>query len=82
LTSELKFWLVTSGVKSETDPAASKRVRRRDISPNLLIETSRRLVSQSHELVRSLAQHSIRQQRQAELIHKGVRALRFLNRVR
>ena len=82
LTSELKFWLVTSGVKSETAEPALKLVRRRDISPNLLIETSRRLVSQSHELVRSLAQNSIRQQQQAELLQKRVKALKYLNRMR
>ena len=83
LTSELKFWLVTSGMKSEiAEPARLKLVRRRDISPSLLIETSRRLVSESHELVRSLAQNSIRQQHQAELLQKRVKALRYLNRMR
>ena len=83
LPAELKFWLISSGVESTISQRAPLKLAGNGAgNPNSLIETSRRLVSESHNLVRSIAASSIRQQRQAELLQKRIRALRSLERMR
>lgn len=80
---ELKFWLVTVGFKesnkkSESNAGAVTPMSRRPrtagaVSP---IATSHRLMSESLELVRTVAATSLRQQRTAEALQKRILEIR------
>lgn len=77
---ELKFWMATVGVNStHTHPSngpilvAPNGAKRHS---NTAIETSHRLLAESLKLVRSVAETSVRQQRQAELLQKRIQEMR------
>ena len=79
LVPELKFWLATSGINSVphlrvVDPTAKLPVVKQN--SNTPLEISHRLMSQSLELVRAVAEASVRQQRQAEILRKRLREIR------
>lgn len=76
---EIKFWITTSGINSNHhEPVnlpllvvpSGKRER------NLAIENSHRLLAESLRLVRSVAETSALQQRQAELLQKRLKEMR------
>jgi excisionase family DNA binding protein len=73
MVPELKFWLATSTVDrmrvAQTAPGAEGRTA----TP---IENSRRLLLEFRRLVRAVAVTSVRQHKQAEILEKGIRALR------
>ncbi len=71
--SELKFWLATSGVRQENEKAALQLVKRDSDSP---IAYSRELLSRVHNLAREVAESSVRQCRQAELLEKRILEIR------
>ena len=80
LVPELKFWVATSGVNShralqavESGNGIPTNGRPKILSP---IETSRRLMAESLKLVRSVAETSVRQQRQAEILQKRIIEMR------
>jgi len=68
LVPEIKFWLATTGAHIQPPAAA---ILARDVH-----EESRRLISQFRSLVQSVAENSIRQRRQAELLEKRIRQIR------
>lgn len=76
---ELKFWIATSGVNSTHPAPANGPIL---VAPNSkkhninAIENSHRLLAESLKLVRSLAETSVRQQRQAELLQKRIQEMR------
>ena len=77
---ELKFWMATSGVNSNHDHPSNGPIL---VAPNsatrrsnAAIETSHRLLAESLKLVRSVAETSVRQQRQAELLQKRIQEMR------
>jgi hypothetical protein len=79
LVPELKFWVATSGINSVSVPqrhAGEKTltlVKQNSDSP---LEVSHRLMSQSLELVRAVAEASVRQQRQAEMLRKHLQQMK------
>jgi hypothetical protein len=94
LVPELKFWLITSQAEAGRtdkgphliDPQSLGQTRRRDghnghewDSP---IQLSHQLIAESRELVRTIAEASVRQQHQAEILQKRVAALRSLRGIR
>ncbi|HZP62623.1 MAG TPA: hypothetical protein VFB28_04335 [Terriglobales bacterium] len=74
--SELKFWLATSGVEQATDKVPRQVVKRGSEST---IAYSRELSSRVHSLAREVAESSVRQRRQAELLTQ--RILEFRKRM-
>jgi hypothetical protein len=94
LVPELKFWLITSQAELGRpekgphliDPHALAQPRRRDgnnghewDSP---IQLSHQLIAESRALVRTIAEASVRQQHQAEILQKRVAALRALRGIK
>lgn len=76
---ELKFWIATSGVNSNhTHPSNGPvLVVPNGKKPHInAIETSHRLLAESLKLVRAVAETSVRQQRQAELLQKRIQQMR------
>ena len=77
LVPELKFWIATSGINSVSQRRAGEKtltlVRQNSDSP---LEVSHRLMSQSLELVRAVAEASVRQQRQAEILRKHLQQMK------
>jgi hypothetical protein len=78
LVPELKFWLVTAGFapidKAEVAVPIGRRSQKAGaVSP---VATSRRLMSESLQLVRNVAETSVRQQRQAEALQKRILEIR------
>jgi excisionase family DNA binding protein len=73
MVPELKFWLETSTVDRMRVPQASSGGKDRTATP---IENSRRLLLEFRRLVREVAVTSVRQHKQAEILEKGIRALR------
>jgi hypothetical protein len=75
---ELKFWITTSGVNSTHPPNGPILVAANSAKShnNTAIETSHRLLAESLKLVRSVAETSVRQQRQAELLQKRIHEMR------
>lgn len=80
---ELKFWMTTSEADSVHARPLARPVL---VQPNgnkirgTAIEESHRLMAESMKLVRSVAESSVRHQRQAELLQKHIRAIRALMR--
>jgi len=76
---ELKFWITTSGINTRhPEPVnlpvlvgANGRKNR-----NLALENSHRLLAESLRLVRSVAETSVLQQRQAEILQKRIQEMR------
>ena len=77
LVPELKFWVATSGIDSvpqrHTEEKRLTLVKQNSDSP---LEISHRLMSQSLELVRAVAEASVRQQRQAEILRKHLQQMK------
>ncbi len=77
LVPELKFWIATSGINSVSQRRAGEKtltlVKQNSDSP---LEVSHRLMSQSLELVRAVAEASVRQQRQAEILRKHLQQMK------
>jgi hypothetical protein len=76
---ELKFWIATSGVDSPHSGPPKGPIlvsRNGGKNNNNVIETSHRLMAESLKLVRSVAETSVRQQRQAELLQKRILEIR------
>jgi excisionase family DNA binding protein len=74
MVPELKFWLATSTVdRMRVPPQAIRDAQGRPATP---IENSRRLLLEFRRLVREVAVTSVRQHKQAEILEKGIRALR------
>jgi len=72
LVPELRYWLATTGVPHiEAKPMPQQIGRVMDSR-----EQSRRLISQFRSLVSAVAENSIRQRRQAELLEKRIREIR------
>lgn len=71
LTSELKFWLVTAGRSTFND------VDEKEIPPDSGVrKRERQLTTRLHQLAQTLAESSVRHQRQAEALEKNILALR------
>jgi len=93
LVPELKFWLITSqaalgrtdrnpqrvGPKPLDPPHPHKGQNGRQETP---IQLSHQLIAESRELVRTIAEASVRQQHQAEILQKRVAELRLLRGIR
>ena len=93
LVPELKFWLITSQAelgRSDKDP---QRVGPKPLDPThpgngqngrqeTPIQLSHQLIAESRELVRIIAEASVRQQHQAEILQKRVAELRLLRGIR
>ncbi len=77
LVPELKFWIATSGINSVPRLRVGQKtltlVKQNSDSP---LEISHRLMSQSLELVRAVAEASVRQQRQAEILRKHLQQMK------
>ncbi|HJT72093.1 MAG TPA: hypothetical protein VJ731_17980 [Terriglobales bacterium] len=78
LVAELKFWLTTLDIDMPSDRQLrivhSQAVAEQ--SKQSPLEISHRLIAQSHDLVRRVAETSVRQQRQAELLQKRLTEIR------
>ena len=72
LVPELKFWVATVGPE-HLHATLPKRDNHGSDSPR---EQSHRLLREFHELVHLVAENSVRQRRQAELLQKRILALR------
>ena len=72
LIPELNFWITTSGAM-RTEPAHPAPLRPATGKP---VEDSRRLTSKIHTLVREVAENSVRQRRQAEILQKRILEMR------
>ena len=72
LVAELNFWVATSGARrAEAAHGATPR------SPKgKPLEDSHRLTSKIHTLVRAVAENSVRQRRQAEILEKRILEIR------
>jgi len=72
LISELNFWITTSGaMRPEAVHGAPLRP-----ATGKPVEDSRRLTSKIHTLVREVAENSVRQRRQAEILQKRILEMR------
>ena len=75
--AELRFWLSTSGVsRAQTHEVKIEPIRR----GNNAIEDSHRLLSSVHALARTLAENTVLQRHQAELLQ--ARLLQMRSRIR
>jgi len=72
LIPELNFWITTSGAM-RSEPAHGAPLRPATGKP---VEDSRRLTSKIHTLVREVAENSVRQRRQAEILQKRILEMR------
>jgi hypothetical protein len=76
---ELKFWVATSGVNHTPQGLTLERKllppngKRNSDSP---LQISHRLMAESLKLVRTVAETSVRQQRQAEVLRKRILEMR------
>jgi len=69
--TELNFWIATSGVLPRTpQPLPAER------QPGTPIEQSRRLMSNMHSLAQSLANATLQQRKQAELLQRRILEVR------
>lgn len=76
---ELKFWMVTAETDSVHSRPPARPVLVKPNSKNAnhtTIEESHRLIAESMKLVQSLAESSVRHQRQAELLKKHILEIR------
>ena len=78
LVPELNFWIATSGVNSAPHPFEQPIT----VAPNgngiseSPLEISRRLMAESLKLVRTVAETSVRQQRETEILQERIREIR------
>src|SRR5262249_37637791 len=72
LVAELNFWITTSGTL-RTEAAHNPPLNSPTGKP---VEDSRRLTSKIHTLVRAVAENSVRQRRQAELLQQRILEMR------
>jgi len=70
---ELKFWLATAGLDHGKDKPQLPVVKRFDGDA---IAYSRELLGRVHQLAREVAESSVRQRRQAELLQKRILEIR------
>jgi hypothetical protein len=93
LVPELKFWLITSQAELgrpekgphlvDTQPIGRpRRDGRNGHEWDSPIQLSHQLIAESRALVRTIAEVSVRQQHQAEILQKQVAALRSLRGMR
>jgi hypothetical protein len=73
LTSELNFWMRTSGAMRNGENHATTPLKPLTGKP---VEDSHRLTSNIHNLVQSIAENSVRHQRQAEILQKHILEMR------
>lgn len=76
---ELKFWVATSGLNSAPQPSMDGNPGKLSLVPQnreTPVQASHRLLSQSLELVRAVAEASVRQRRQAEMLQKHLREMK------
>ncbi len=89
LVPELKFWLITSQAELGRPGRDPQRVGPKPLDPpypyngqngrqETPIQLSHQLIAESRELVRIIAEASVRQQHQAEILQKRVAELRLL----
>ena len=89
LVPELKFWLITSQAELGRADKGPHHVRPEQLDPlrpsngknggqETPIQLSHQLIAESRELVRTIAEASVRQQHQAEILQKRVAELRLL----
>ena len=71
LIPELHFWMSTTGVARKPEDPQSRLLQFPSTSPKSAQE-SRRLLVNMQTLARSLAEASVRQRRQAELLQKKI----------
>lgn len=74
IASELNFWIATAGVLRT--PSELKLLMARRPSQNMPAEDSRRLLANIQNLARNLAEASVRQHHQAELLQKRIVEMR------
>jgi hypothetical protein len=76
---ELKFWIATSGVDHPEIKANGPVLVPRNTTNNgeTPLEMSHRLMAESLKLVRTVAETSVRQQRQAEILRKRINEMRL-----
>ena len=72
LVAELNFWVATSGAR-RTEAAHGAPPTSLKGKP---LEDSHRLTSKIHTLVRAVAENSVRQRRQAEILEKRILEIR------
>lgn len=72
-TTELNFWVSTSGVLGSPPPARVLEMRPKNGKP---VEEVHRLMGNIHSLVQTMAETSVRQRRQAELLQKRIVEMR------
>ena len=74
LPAEVNFWLSTSGIRPAQTRKEPTQMQPRTGRP---VEESRRLLSDIHSLVRNVAEISVRQRRQAEILEKRIAEMRL-----
>ncbi len=78
LVPEIKFWLTT--LDAETRPETQLKIVHSQPdsgkTKHSALQTSHQLIAQSRELVRRVAETSVRQQRQAEILQKRLVEIR------
>src|SRR5690242_10284183 len=74
LIPELRFWLATWRLNSTRPPPLRPIIFSQDATtkPNPTWQTSQQLMAESLKLVRTVAESSARQQRQAAILHKRI----------
>lgn len=72
-TTELNFWVSTTGVLTHPAQARVLEMRPKNGNP---VEEVHRLMSNIHTLVQTMAETSVRQRRQAELLQKRIVEIR------
>lgn len=75
---ELKFWLATSGVNARAEETRQllPTLPRDDQGRLSPVKVSHQLVIKSQELVRAVAENSVRQQRAAEMLQQRILQMR------
>lgn len=79
LVGELDLWMITTGVlPKDTNPQAEPSNHKRGGKDGHLgiLQEAVRLMSTTHELVQTLANASIRQRQQAQLLHERISAIK------
>ena len=77
LIPELRFWLTTVEADSQrAEPQLVDRSLERQNSEKSALRYSHDLITKSRDLVRHLAETSVRQQRQAEILQKRIIEIR------
>ena len=74
LPAELNFWVSTSDAARHQARKIPLQIVPKTSRP---VENSKRLLSEIHNLAHTLAENSVRQRRQAEILEKRIREMRL-----